>query len=510
MDGERGISRRSPELVVGLVGAAGADLDSVTRMVRSAVAPMGYETIDLRLSELLHDVSCFANLSAAAPEDDRIAAHQDAGNGFRERMERGDAVALLAVAAIRRIRKQRNAEWGNAADAPLVATAFILRSLKTREEVETLRRIYGNAFVALGIHSAATVRADNLAQKIALSRHDPHSDRYKARAHELLIKDQEEPGKRYGQDVAHAFPEADVFFGLDQPFEPEKDMARFFNLYFGHPFITPTRDEFAMFLAHAVALRSADLSRQVGAVIVADEGDVVAVGTNEVPKAGGGLYWEGDQPDGRDFRQGANVSVQYRRSALAEVFERLSQGRWLRAEFEGKTVSELADQARELMAGTQIMGSGEYGRMVHAEMAALMDAARRGAATQGLRLVTNLFPCHNCTKHIVAAGLKEVIFLHPYLKSLAFQLHGDSVEAEQSGSGHRVWFRPFIGVGPRKYTELFRMRRRKSADDELIRWEPQAAAPCLHESVTAILEREGVACAELNQLMKRADLSYAP
>lgn len=50
--------------------------------------------------------------------------------------------------------------------------------------------------------------------------------------------------------------------------------------------------------------------------------------------------------------------------------------------------------------------------MVHAEMAALVDAARRDAATQGLRLVANLFPCHNCTMHIVAAGLKEVIFLH--------------------------------------------------------------------------------------------------
>jgi deoxycytidylate deaminase len=41
-----------------------------------------------------------------------------------------------------------------------------------------------------------------------------------------------------------------------------------------------------MFMAFSSALRSADLSRQVGAVI-AKNGDLIASGANDVPKFGG-------------------------------------------------------------------------------------------------------------------------------------------------------------------------------------------------------------------------------
>ena len=50
---------------------------------------------------------------------------------------------------------------------------------------------------------------------------------------------------------------------------------RFIELYFGYPFFTPTREEFAMFHAQAAALRSAALPRQVGAAITTEEGDVI-------------------------------------------------------------------------------------------------------------------------------------------------------------------------------------------------------------------------------------------
>jgi cytidine deaminase len=64
----------------------------------------------------------------------------------------------------------------------------------------------------------------------------------------------------------------------------------------------PTTDEYGMFHARAAALRSAEPGRQVGAAVATEQGDIVSVGVNEVPKAGGGLYWCGDSPDGREFR----------------------------------------------------------------------------------------------------------------------------------------------------------------------------------------------------------------
>ena len=45
-----------------------------------------------------------------------------------------------------------------------------------------------------------------------------------------------------------------------------------------------------MFMAFASALRSADLSRQIGAVIAHDN-EIIATGANDCPKSGGGLYW---------------------------------------------------------------------------------------------------------------------------------------------------------------------------------------------------------------------------
>jgi deoxycytidylate deaminase len=51
------------------------------------------------------------------------------------------------------------------------------------------------------------------------------------------------------------------------------------------------RPQFARINASA-QLQSACLSRQVGAAIVDKDGNVVATGTNEVPKAGGGVYGE--------------------------------------------------------------------------------------------------------------------------------------------------------------------------------------------------------------------------
>ena len=65
----------------------------------------------------------------------------------------------------------------------------------------------------------------------------------------------------------------------------------------------------------------------------------------------------------------------------------------------------------------------EFSRTVHAEMAAIVDAARRGVSVQDCNLYTTTFPCHECAKHIVAAGIRRVVYIEPYPKSQALSLH---------------------------------------------------------------------------------------
>lgn len=52
--------------------------------------------------------------------------------------------------------------------------------------------------------------------------------------------------------------------------------------------------------------------------------------------------------------------------------------------------------------------------VLHAEMNALMFAARNGLATDGCSLVITLMPCFNCAKSIYQAGLKNVFYRDAY------------------------------------------------------------------------------------------------
>jgi len=118
------------------------------------------------------------------------------------------------------------------------------------------------------------------------------------------------------------------------------------------------------------------------------------------------------------------------------------------------------------------MNIGEFQRQVHAEMAALIDGARRGVAVDGQTMYVTTFPCHNCAKHIIAAGLKHVIYLEPYPKSRAERLHGEEIELDspisaplvaesrveaQGDAAPKVVFSPYTGIAPRQYQRLFSM-----------------------------------------------------
>lgn len=59
-----------------------------------------------------------------------------------------------------------------------------------------------------------------------------------------------------------------------------------------------------MYAAYSASLRSACLSRQVGAAIADDEGNVLSTGCNDVPEFRGGLYNAESDNDMRCFNHG--------------------------------------------------------------------------------------------------------------------------------------------------------------------------------------------------------------
>src|SRR4029077_13917862 len=204
-----------------------------------------------------------------------------------------------------------------------------------------------------------------------------------------------------------------------------------------------------------------------------------ASGMNEVPRGGGGFYWDRDSPDARDqwlqrYKQEDRATA-IKISALTELVEKIRNKEWLSEPVKGTKTNDLARALLSDLKGSQFMNTGEFGRQVHAEMAALIDAARRGVAVNGHTMYVTTFPCHNCAKHVIAAGLRRVVYLEPYPKSRADFLHGEELVLEpEDGKDDpsKVVFRSFTGVAPRQYRQLFSMSERGSKKGlALANWE---------------------------------------
>jgi deoxycytidylate deaminase len=489
-------SDERPELVVALVAALGADFDAIHNALSSALSTVSYKSRVIKLSRMLDEFDRYKKLPSRDPYDQYIDAHQKAGDDARRLTGRGEFLALMALAEIRASR----AEVTGSADVPAPATAYIIHSLKHAEEAEALRRVYGARFFLIAAYVPRFERVRNLARLIAHSRQAPTQENaWRSRAESLINTDEHESQNIYGQNVRGTFPKADFFVNAKSGQDLVKELCRFIKIIFAHQFITPTRDEYAMFHAKASSMRSADLSRQIGASICNEHGDVISVGTNEVPKSGGGMYWCDDIPDHRDFTLRRDQTIELRRHALGEVLERLANANWLSRDYAELSGPERALQAAELLDGTQVMGVNEYGRTVHAEMAAILEAARRGIPISGCNIYTTTFPCQNCARHIVAAGIVKIVYIEPYPKSLADLLHNDSIAVDaDSGEQAKVRVEAFVGVSPRRFIEFFEMGKRRSSDGKIVEWQGATSVPKFHAGDSAelvYLNRESFAVA---------------
>jgi deoxycytidylate deaminase len=479
------------ELIIGLVSPVGTNLSAIQQSLFDHFRKFEYAVNPIKLSSFLERVSP-ATLGVVLrnkPEYERIKTRMDAGNALRERTGRGDYLALHAANEIAQTRR-----YGPGGREPRPRTVHLLDSLKNPDEVAVLRKIYGSGFFLLGVYSPEVDRCDYL---------QAHKGIPLAQARRLITRDRAETSK-LGQQTRDTFHLADAFISVGD--DGSRQLWRFIDLIFGHPFHTPTRDENAMFLAYAASLRSADLSRQVGAVVVSATEEVIATGANDVPRFGGGLYGpEPSEDDQRDFKKGFDSNRQQIREVAEDTIRRVLGSSY---------TQEMEQTLVEKLKPGRLYDLTEFGRAVHAEMEALTACARIGVSPRGGTLYTTTFPCHNCAKHIVDAGISRVVYVEPYPKSQALALHADSMLLEErdgdqkSEPSHPVLQRkvrltPFIGIGPRRYVELFSMRlgggepKIRQKNGLAVTWDPRRASPRVGMSPASYLVREGLAASEL-------------
>lgn len=406
--------------------------------------------------------------------------------------------------------------------------AYLITHLMHPAEVHTLRAVYGERFFLIAANAQRIDRQSFLESEFSKSLGDKKqsqvlntdvgapeegvvskSERAQQLARELIAID-----AGITSSVPHLSPKTklsvdDTFHLADlfvrsraenkKPTTKDKEVdrlasigvARFMEQVLSFPFGSPTSQESAMAAAYLGARSSVALGRSVGAALVDANGSVISIGWNEVAKPSGGPYRESDDPDYRDHVNGFDPSDVSRIDAIRSFLENLlNPAAWIdslksTADLKSETKQWLESLAAALPAGglapsteivagfsalpsfdrTRIMHLIEFGRSVHAEMAALSDAFRRGVGGAGTSMFVTTFPCHECCRNLISFGIQEVVYVEPYGKSMAEALYRHEIdlraELQAAGPSSRVVFVPFEGVAPRAIDALFSTVRRK-------------------------------------------------
>jgi deoxycytidylate deaminase len=426
-----------PELIIGLVGPIGCDITAVERAISAALKQVDYRAMNISLSEGIAEL-----LKEKQDEEtslQTLGKKIEAGNKVRRSYENNGILAAYAISKIREIRAQINTKAGAALpegasfeDIRADSVAYIIRQFKRPEEIELMRKTYGRAFIQISITQQRQDRLNNLVARLGRENHGMKPDERDETARKLIRQDEDEDTDDFGQRITKIFHLADVFIDARQE---DSTSTRFINALFGRNNIAPTRDEFG-------------------------------IGCNEVPKPLGGNYWDEDPNKKRDIDKGGEANKEETSRIVYDFLRLLSEKGALT---DGYTPAKILGytELRDAISDSMIGEITEYGRMVHAEMNAISDAARLGRAVKGATRYVTTFPCHNCAKHIISSGISRVIFIEPYPKSRTELLYGDLVSTGDNEEG-KVEFTHFSGIAPTRFAEIFEKSRRRNKKTGLI------------------------------------------
>jgi len=435
------------ERVFALCGPMGSPVHEVAcKLEELLTSKYGYECEIIKLSDFIKKHCKDIDESS---EYHRISSLIAAGNRLRN-VNGSDVLAKLTVQRILETRMQDEADQKG---KQLRRKCFIVDSIKNQAEFDMLKVVYHELLFFIGVFSTEEARLKALLKK-KMSKTD---------AHKLIADDSGDNAtgddKESGQTVRKTFPQADFFVRIDEfSGQLETKIGRFLNLIFNSIIITPTKDERAMYFAASAAGNSSCLSRQVGACLTDKEGEVLALGWNDVPKYGGGLY-PYDADDSQDKKSDARcfccsgskcANDENKDNMVHEIVHALQKN--------GLTQDRDSKSVAKIIRGSKISGLIEYSRAIHAEMVALLSAGHNaGNKIRGGTLYCTTYPCHNCARHMVAAGISKVFYIQPYPKSLALELHGDSI-SENDNEAEKMKILAFDGIAPKRYLDFFTLK----------------------------------------------------
>ncbi|KAA1176661.1 cytidine deaminase, partial [Photorhabdus heterorhabditis] len=134
------------EVVIGLVGAVGTDLEIIKDSITQKLNAFRYDVQEIRISSEI--ISVLRDIPSTKDNYERISCLMSEGNYLRESSQDNSILALAATAEINKRREKKNS-----LPKPSIRRAYIINSLKHPDEVNALREIYGNGFFLIGVYT---------------------------------------------------------------------------------------------------------------------------------------------------------------------------------------------------------------------------------------------------------------------------------------------------------------------------------------------------------------------
>jgi len=354
---------------------------------------------------------------------------QDVGNGMRKNL----GCEKLAVMAIEKAEKETSDLAEN--------LSLIFDSVRNTMEIKTLRERFPN-FYLIAVDCPKEERWRRV--RGIYERHGQTETDFER-------DDQRDKGEDtpYGQQVELCVDEADIMVKNDdniaekrfRMMKIEEKVRNHIDLLSGKQLRTPEPDEFFMSLAYTASLNSKCFKRQVGAVVVDEQKNILVMGYNENL-----LPHKPCIEDTGDCQRDI-----YKR----EYFQKLKDDKTVICPNCRETLScslEFKCEKCNCKLDAYFIPDKALSRCtaLHAEARALR-ALRGGELHKGNVIYTTASPCLTCAVDIINAGIKEVVYSEAYTDTRAIEF------LKKEG----VITRKFEGVKAHAYFKMFSSWRRE-------------------------------------------------
>lgn len=474
------------DLVIGIVSPLGSSGKRVAATLEAQLEGMGYSVQTISLSSLIKKEysKCFGTtdhylecLRREVPLDD---THPRTFAQMKALIEAGDKLCAEGQNGADYLIRQ-GCKGITAAEPTTVKKAVIIRSLRREEEIAYIRQTWAGKSVILCLAKSDKERAETLVDQLRASS-SRTCDQARYEASELIFRDRGKRNSSSGQQTGACYEKGDYFLRVRSGRDLASEVSRFVRLVHGDPHLTPTPTEQLMALANTASKRSGDFGKQVGVVFGNQYGDVLATGANEVAKANGGQYWDGDVPDHRDFATGFDPAYRARQAMIREIVEGIAKGLSDSSELDSQiddivkaSTKDLSDEGArkwEHMKDMRLSNLMEFGRVLHAEMAAITTAARLGTSLMGSTAYVTYMPCHMCMRLLIGVGVSRIVYANEFPKGSSIHMYSSEVEFRWNVDDTVSAVR-YEGVALDNFSAAYGAQNRKTeADGAMKPWRP--------------------------------------